>query len=121
MKRIYHHCDVLEEAPMWDGSANCDELSEYAANLMREPDVFEEAMREALKEWGFSCEHNLSAKCINRRAWLGHAGCYIAVKSPEHCTRKGWRMLTIEEQAKANKTADKIIKEWEDAKNFIGY
>lgn len=117
MKRIYHHCDVLEESPMWQKitGKEADEYAEKAANIMREPDVFQHAMRWVLKQWPLSCEHNLSAKSINRQAWLGHAGCYLSSGSPEECTRAGWWMLDQDEQSEANRVAQEVIEEWENA------
>ena len=92
-----------------------DDFAERAANLMREPDVFKSAMRLALKQWPVSCEHNLSAKPINRLAWLGHAGCYLGAGSPEECTRGGWWMLDADQQDEANRVAQEVVEEWENA------
>lgn len=92
-----------------------DEHAEYAAELMKELDTFKESMREVLVKWPNSCAHNLSARSKNRRAWLGHAGCFHATKSPESCTRAGWWKLDNDQQSEANNAADIVIKEWEDA------
>jgi hypothetical protein len=115
MKRIYHHCDVLEDTPMWRPviGSDADLYADRAADLMRESDAFKIAMQQALKEWPLSCEHNLSAKSINRKAWLGHAGCFLATESPESCTRIGWHQLDADQQDLANQAADEVIKEWE--------
>jgi len=115
IKRIYHHCDALEEAPMWANISGCDAdlFSERAADLMREPDAFKLAMQQAVKEWPLSCEHNLSARAINRKAWLGHAGCFVATGSTEGCTRIGWHSLDSSQQDEANKVAQEVIEEWE--------
>lgn len=117
MKRIYHHCDVLEESSMWAkiNGERADEFAEKAAELMKEPDVFKDAMRQALEKWPLSCEHNLSAKPLNRLAWLGHAGCFLATGSPEECTRAGWWRLDRDQQDEANRVADEVVKEWENA------
>ena len=87
MKRTYHHCDALEETPMWANITGSESVlfSERAADLMREPDAFKQAMQVVMETWPLSCEHNLSARSINRKAWLGHAGCYLSTGSPE-----GW-------------------------------
>lgn len=119
LKRRYFHCTLLEEWPMWSKVHGEEGVihAEHAAQLMREPDVFADAMRSALKEWPNSCEHNLSARSKNRRAWLGHAGCYLAANSPEMCTRQGWWMLDNDEQNLANHAADIVIEEWENAQD----
>lgn len=117
MKRVYYPFHLWEEYKngMWRivRSDEKDHYAEMAAALMKEPDSFKEAMQRALKEWPISCEMNLSAKCMNRRAWLGHAGCCIGCDSPEEATRTGWHMLTEEEQTIANAVADEVIAEWE--------
>lgn len=87
-----------------------------AADLMRDKGAFMDAMRRALREWPNSCEHNLSDRSINRLAWLGHAGCFVALSSPESCTRSGWWMLSSIEQDAANDAARRVVKEWEDAR-----
>ena len=119
MKRVYHHCDNLEEGPMWQSvnGKDADDYAEKAAELMKEPDTFKYAMTTATKDWPFSTEHNLTAKCINRLAWLGHAGCFLATGSPELCTRNGWWKLDSDQQDEANRVAAEVIEEWENAKN----
>ncbi len=117
MKRVYHHYKKLEEvnAGMWrivGGDAGKD-FASAAADLMRDPEAFKASMRKAIMAWPNSCEHNMTAKNVNRQAWLGHAGCCIAVESPEECTRLGWWKLTKEQQDEANRVADEVILEWE--------
>ncbi len=67
--------------------------AERAALLMANPDRFRSAMRKALTQWPRSCETSLTATNNNQRAWLGHAGCWLEVGSPEECTRLGWHQL----------------------------
>ena len=50
---------------------------------------------------------------MNRRAWLGHAGCCIAVDSPEDLTRLAWHTLTTEQQERADAVAEEAIATWE--------
>ena len=119
MKRIYHHYEKLEEvnAGLWrivSGPEKFD-FRDMTADLMRDPEAFKEAMRKAIVQWPMSCEHNLSARNNNRQAFMGHAGCCIALESPEECTRLGWHMLTKPQQDEANRVADEVIKEWEEA------
>lgn len=100
---------------MW-GSIQPKEQELYAekcADLMRESDCFELACLNALDEWPMSCLHNLSARNMNRMAWLGHAACYLQNGSVEYTTRLGWRMLDKDEQLEANKVAQKVIDLWE--------
>lgn len=123
MKRIYHPYNLWEEyhEGMWRivSSEERKLYSEKAADLMKNTEKFENAMRKASIEWKFSCEHNLTDRSMNRIAWLGHAGCCIETGSPEDATRNGWWTLNEEEQNKANLAASKVLSEWEEryAKN----
>lgn len=83
-----------------------------AANLMRDPDRFRAAMIRATLDWPKSCAMNLTAEGNNQRAWMGHAGTYLATGSVEECTRLGWHRLTDDEQRAANRAADEAIAHW---------
>lgn len=82
------------------------------SDLMACPSDFANAMRRALAEWPRSVAVALTTPGLNRRAWLGHAGCYLATGSPEETTRLGWHELDAGEQYAANATADQVIAEW---------
>ena len=116
VERVFHHYEDLEEfhAGMWRivrGKERQNNI-EAAADLMRCPEEFKEAMMQALTLWPKSCEANLTADSVNRIAWLGHAGCCIAAGSPEENTRAGWHELTKSEQDEANHVADEVLKAW---------
>lgn len=120
MKRVYRHVDDLEEGHngMWR-TASGDEGEAFiraARDLMRDPEAFLAAMLKAVSHWPNSCEHNLTSLNMNRRAWLGHAGCCVALGSPEAMTRLGWHRLSLEQQTEANRVADLAIEAWR-----IGY
>ena len=80
--RVFFHFQSLEEwhAGMWRPVRGEDRTknARVAADLMRRPEEFKEAMLRALTEWPNSCIHNLSADAVNKLAWLGHAGNCIA-------------------------------------------
>lgn len=120
VKRTYFHCEKLEEAPMWASAKTKDyELhSERSADLMREYDAFKDACRAVLSEWPNSSMQNLSARCMNRMAWIGHAANWLNHGSVEYTTRMGWRMLDDTEQEIANKAANEIIEEWEQCQKL---
>lgn len=117
-KRVFHHCDDLEESPMWGTSSgeDAERQIEQSADIMRDEGRFRAAMERALAEWPYSSEHNLTARNSNRRAWLGHAGCFIAVGSREACTRRGWHELTEEEKTAADRVAQEVIDAWEESR-----
>jgi hypothetical protein len=68
---------------------------------------------KAIELWPIACEHNLTDDTQNRRAWIGHAACQMAINCPEYITRSAWGYLTREQQGKANAMADKAIARWE--------
>ena len=120
VKRQYVHCEELEESPMWGNikPKEHDLYSEKTADLMREGDSFLTACRNVLVKWPKSSMHNLSARCLNRVAWLGQAASYVNHGSVEYTTRIGWRMLDEDEKDQANEVARKVIEEWEQCQRL---
>lgn len=111
--RVYHHYENLEEfhAGMWSivrGEKRKDYIA-AAAELMQSPSDFRDAMALAVETWPKSCEANLTAESVNRIAWLGHAGCCIATRSPEDCTRTAWHTLDRSQQDEANRVAGEVL------------
>lgn len=119
---MFFHYEELEEyaAGMWKRPTGAVRKTyvEEAADLMRCPDEFKEAMAQALEIWPKSCAHNLTSLDSNRIAWLGHAGCCIATGSPEECTRVGWHTLDSAEQDEANRVAAEVLAHWDE--NYKG-
>lgn len=116
-KQIFHPYHLLEDikAGMWRKVTGDEALAlkRKAAELMKSPSEFKEAMLTALDQFPFACEANFTAPGVNRQAWIGHAGCVLATGSPEEVTRAAWWTLTQEQQDAANKVADEVIQEWE--------
>lgn len=125
--RVHYPWDELEEyqpdGGMWSIAPAQDRarLIEAAEQLMANPDAFRESMRRALREWPRSVSVALTTPSLNHRAWIGHAGCWLATGSPEETTRLGWHMLDPEEQAAANQAADDVITEWRRANQPSGH
>ncbi len=119
MKRVYHHFKDMEECQpegMWRivaGAAEREAFIVAAADLMRDLDAFRAAMFWVVEVWPNSCAAQMTTPSLNRRAWFGHAGCFIETRSPEDCTRLGWHRLTETEQTEANAAADDAIAQWE--------
>lgn len=116
IKRIFHRFEKCEEykSNMWKACPPVERenyIAEAAA-LMIAHDDFYAAMMQAVIDWPMSCEANLTASTMNHQAWIGHAGCAIAVGSPEDMTRLAWRTLTQEQQDLANAAADRAIAAW---------
>jgi len=116
MTRLYHHYEKWEEIAggMWravHGEAR-KPLLDAAALLMKDTARFRTAMLHASHEWRYSCEVHLSGG-YNRQAWIGHAGCCLAVHSPEDITRQAWHTLKQAEQDDANQAADAVLLDWD--------
>lgn len=115
IRRYFHYKDLEEyKAGMWKITRGDkrQKNAERAADLMRDKAAFTAAMVRAVREWPNSCQHNLTAEDTNRLAFLGHAGCCIAIGSPEENTRIGWHMLTPREQDEANDAAQHVLDQW---------
>lgn len=116
--RIHYPWHMLEEyqpdGGMWSIPSGLDRPRFIAAtsDLMANRPAFTDAMRRALVEWPASVAQALTTPGMNQRAWLGHAGCYLATGSPEETTRLGWHDLDPDEQREANAAADQVIAEW---------
>jgi hypothetical protein len=117
IKQIYHPYWLWEDFKngMWRKLTKEEEIKllpkiiEFTGNY----ELYGGAMFEVIKEWKFSCEHNLSDLSVNRRAWLGHAACCFKCGWPEYMVREAWNQLTPDQQFKANMMADNAIREWE--------
>ena len=124
--RVHYPWDQLEEyqddGGMWKipAAGERGRFADAAEQLMANPDSFRDAMRRALDEWPRSVAVALTNPSLNHRAWIGHAGCYLATGSPEEATRIGWHQLDEGEQAAANAAADEAIEEWH-ARNGVGH
>jgi hypothetical protein len=75
-------------------------------------------MQRVSKEWPTACEHNLTEVNQNRKAWIGHAACCMAINCPEDITREAWGYLTKTQQNQANKQAETAILLWEKANHY---
>lgn len=81
------------------------------AEFLRDTPRFEAALVRVVTEWPISCEQFLSNESLNRVAWLGQASMCIATKIPRRF-RAGFMLLTNDEQAIANATAQRTLDAW---------
>lgn len=116
--RVHYPWHELEEyipdGGMW-GIIPAPEHPAYldaAENLMVNPSLFRDAMLKALVEWPKSCSVAFTTPGLNKRAWIGHAGTYLATGSTEDLTRLAWHRLDPAEQWAANDAADQAIAAW---------
>lgn len=102
---------------MWSTCNNKKEMLEKAIEFTGDHYLYGKYMKKVTEEWIFSCENALTDENINRRAWIGHAACAMALSCPQDITRKAWGYLTDEQRFLANKEADAAIRLWE--KHYI--
>jgi hypothetical protein len=132
--RIFHRYEKWEDykAGMW---RTVDKIS--AERFLREAiaftgnaEVYGEWMMRVIVLWPLACEHNLTDDTQNRKAWIGHAACQLAIECPEYITRSAWGYLNKNQQDEANAMADLAIARWEtmnrsedskDAQMFFEY
>jgi hypothetical protein len=117
LKKIWHH--YLKWEDFQNGmyrTINGQERKEYldrAIKFTGDHELYGASMLEVVKHWPVSCEQNLSSITMNRQAWIGHAGCCLAIGCPDDITREAWGNLTQEQQDLANAKADEAIALWE--------
>jgi len=115
-KKIYHPYWLWEENQfnMWgvvdDKSAMLKKAIEFTGNHK----LYGMYMEKVVRQWKYSCENHLTDANINRRAWVGHAACAMALRCPEDITRKAWSYLTDEQRVLADRKADEAIAIWEE-------
>lgn len=115
-KRVYHHYLDWEEidSNMWGSVTNKQKYLEKAIEFTGDHKKYGRFMQKVVDTWKVSCENALTDYSLNRRAWVGHAACALALGCPESITREAWGKLTDEQQLLANKEADRAIKLWEN-------
>ncbi len=117
MKQIFHPYTEWEDyqAGMWRSmpSKERDLFLQRAIDFTGDAELYGSFMMRVIEEWPISCEHNLTDLSQNRKAWIGHAACCMAIDCPENVTREAWGHLNQEQQDKANNMAILAINKWE--------
>lgn len=70
-------------------------------------------MMRVVNEWKNSCINALTDSSLNKKAWVGHAACALAIGCPEDITRQAWGKLTDDQRLLANREAERAIQHWE--------
>lgn len=102
---------------MWGSVDDVKSMLQKAIEFTGNHKLYGEYMQKVIREWPISCENALTDYLLNRKAWIGHAACAMAIQCPENITRKAWRFLTYEQQYLANEQARRAIQSWEN--NYI--
>lgn len=98
---------------MWGKVDNREWYLKSAIAFTGNAEKYGKWMKVVADEWKYSCEHNLTDRTQNRRAWIGHAACARAFHCPEDIVREAWSHLTEQQQKEANAKADEAIRYWE--------
>lgn len=116
IKRVYRHYLDWEEinTNMWYDVENHSRYLNKAIEFTSNHSLYGRFMLKVVHLWPNSCENWLTDYSSNRRAWIGHAACAMAINCPEKITRKAWGYLTDEQRLLANREADRAIQVWED-------
>jgi len=113
--RIYHPYWEWEELEfnMWGTVENRNKFLKKAVKFTGNHKIYGRYMMRVANEWTKSCENSLTDYSINRKAWIGHAACAMALGCPEDITRQAWAELTDEQRILANREAEAAIQHWE--------
>jgi hypothetical protein len=115
LKRVWLPIDCWEEIGfnMWGEVANRRLLLQRAVIFTGNHRLYGRYMQRVTVEWPNSCINALTDYNLNRKAWIGHAACALALQCPEDITRQAWGLLTDEQRILANRQADRAIQSWE--------
>lgn len=117
LTKVWHHYKNWEDfsAGLWRSVSGAErvKLLKLAINFTGDAKLYGSYMQKVIRIWPISCEQNLTDQNINRRAWIGHAACCLAIGSPDDVTRSAWGYLTPTQQDEANAEADRAISDWE--------
>ena len=116
MKRVWRSFDTWEEigANMWGEVEDRKGMLAKAIAFTGDHVLYGSFMRRVISEWPNSCENALTDLNMNRKAWIGHAACALALGCPEDITRKAWGFLSDEQRILANTEAASAIQAWEN-------
>lgn len=115
LKRIWRPIDTWEEiaANMWGEVADRSGHMARAVEFTGNHELYGTYMMRVIDEWPNSCANALTDYALNRKAWIGHAACALALGCPEDIVRQAWGFLTDEQRLLANRQADRAIRAWE--------
>jgi hypothetical protein len=115
LKRIWLPIDTWEEIGfnMWGEVANRRLFLQQAVTFTGNHRLYGRYMLRVTTEWPNSCINALTDYNLNRKAWIGHAACALALRCPEDITRQAWGLLTNEQRILANCQAGRAIQSWE--------
>ena len=121
MSRIYYPYWKWEDfnAGMWRNESAEYEISVFPKIVQFTGNYLEygSAMMEVIESWPLTMEHNLTNPSLNHLAFIGHCACCYKFGWPEYLVRRAWKVLSKEQQDKANEQARKAYKVWHALQN----
>ncbi len=113
--RVYHPVNLWEEIKhnMWGEVSDKKEALQKAIDFTGNHELYGRYMKRVVVEWPYSCENALTDHTLNKKAWIGHAACALALMIPENITRIAWGKLTDEQRFLANGQAIAAVRGWE--------
>lgn len=107
--------DTWEEIAfnMWGEVANRHLFLQRAVIFTSNHRLYGHYMQRVAMEWPNSCINALTDYNLNRKAWIGHAACALALRCPEDITRQAWGLLNDGQRILANRQASRTIQLWE--------
>ena len=115
IRRVWEPIDEWEEiaANMWGDIQDRETFLRRAVIFTGNHRLYGRYMQRVVIEWPVSCRNALTDESMNRKAWIGHAACALALGCPEDITRQAWGMLTDGQRLLANRQAERAIQSWE--------
>ncbi len=117
LKQVFHPFSLWEDHKHGFynniSGGNKSEMIKDVIQLFCNPLETEEYMNRVIKEWPFSCEHNLTNEAMNKIAYLGQAACALYKGVPCSITMEAWSKVPKEFQDIADEIAGRIINQWE--------
>lgn len=115
LKRVWVPISLWEEidSNMWGEVSSRTAYLYRACTFTGNHRLYGHYMHRVTLEWPNSCINALTDYTLNRKAWIGHAACALALRCPEDITREAWGHLTNEQRLLANEQAGRAIQSWE--------
>lgn len=116
LKRVWLPIEAWEEVShnMWGEVSDRKRYLARAVIFTSNHRLYGRYMQRVITEWPNSCINALTDYNLNRKAWVGHAACALALRCPEDITRQAWGLLTNEQRLLANRQAERAIQSWEE-------
>lgn len=123
MKRIYHPYWLWEDykAGFYDNVSGEQkkEMIKNVLTMFNSQSLTRKFMMKVVKEWKYSCEHNLTNESLNKIAYIGQSACCLYARIPNTITMEAWSLLTDEVKKRSDKIALETISYWEEQNKEI--